>query len=132
MRTTKRFAEFPDRAVLGHDVVEPGLEGAGRAEVVQRQPDGDDIGREHVVDEPLGEGSSRRLMRGAVLGREELRDEGVVVQVGDGVGGEVTVGDGAVRVGSEPALGVVRRQLAAARSFGAEGRVQMQKVCHRW
>jgi hypothetical protein len=55
-----------------------------------------------------------------------LCEEGDIVEVRDRVGGEVAVGDDAVRVICPPTVSKVRRQLPATGSLGAEGGVEVK------
>src|SRR5882757_818042 len=86
------------------DVVHPGLDGARRAEVVQRHAEQHGVGVLDLVDQRDAE-RERRVLRGrARLGGHQSGRSGLGVEVRNRVHGKVAIGDRAAGVGGAPAL----------------------------
>ncbi len=81
---------------------------------------------EDLRDERLGQSARLPLIGGALLGRREVRVEGIIVQVRDRVLGKVAVDDCAVRVGGPPGLRKVLGERSAARFLDAHCRVDVK------
>jgi predicted dithiol-disulfide oxidoreductase (DUF899 family) len=108
------------------EMIDPRLDAAGRAEVVERQSEQDRVGRQDLLDDLLGQLPRDGLGRSLLLGRHHSRPPGLAVQVRQRVRPEVTVGDRAARMRRPPGGGCARGQGAADRPLPLEARVDVQ------
>jgi hypothetical protein len=119
-----------DRQARRDDVVDPRLDGARRAEVVERQAQQHSVGVLDLVDQLAAE-RERRFLRGrALVGRHQPGRPGRGVEVRNRVDGEVAVSDRAAWMCRVPALGRARGQTPADGLIALYGRVDVKQICH--
>ncbi len=104
-----------DRQPGGDEVVDPGLDAAGRAVVVQREAQHDRVGLLHLADQQLGQRPGLGLGRCVLVGRQHCGQPAGRIKVRQGIAAEVPVGDGAAGMRGAPDGGGPGAELAADR-----------------
>jgi hypothetical protein len=117
-----------DREAGGHEMIDPRLDGARRPEVVQREPEQDGVGRTDLIDQLVRDRPRLGLGGGVIRGRHHPSEARFRVQVGEGLGAEVAVGHGAIRMRFQPGACGACGQGAADRCLGLDARIDVQEM----
>ncbi len=110
----------------GDDVVDPGLDRAGRTEVVQRQTEQHRVGLLDLVDQFDAERKRRVLCRGALLRGHHSRQSRRGIQVRDRAGAEIAVGHSSAGMGAPPPIGAPGGQSTTHRDLPSDRGIDMQ------
>jgi MFS family permease len=94
-------------------VIDPGLDRARRAEVVDGEPEQDRVRALDLIDELLGQRPRGGLSGRVLCGRDTPGEDGIGIEMRQWIGAEIAVGDGPARVRGEPDAGGARGQPAA-------------------
>jgi len=119
-----------DREAAGHHVVDPSLDRARRAEVVERQAEQDRVCLLELVDELLRKLPRNSLCRRVLFGRDVPCKPAPRVEVRDRAGAEVTVGDRAAGIRRTPHPGGASAQRTSDRPFDSDARVDVKQMRH--
>src|SRR5262249_26115579 len=119
-----------DREASRDDVIDPCLDRARRAEVVERQAEQDRVCLLDLIDEPNRELPGCGLGSCGLFERDVPWKAAASVEVRDGAGAEVPVGDRAAEMRSMPSLGGARAQGARHRGLDTDARVDVEQMGH--
>jgi hypothetical protein len=113
-----------------HDAIDPGLQRARRAEVVEGHADHDLVRGQHLADKRLGQRSSFALLSRPVLVGHEVRGERVQIEMRNGISGQIAVDHEPVGLGPLPVPREMVRQRATARPCGPHRAIDMKQRWH--